>query len=111
MTIKQTASKPKATTKMKVARPKPRLNLWDMTHDQAMAAYVKGFTVPKEIPKGKVLVHNQVAHTTRSRTAVNGFRAWFQDRTEDIEPCKCGWAGLPHYRVKGIPIASPSTRK
>ncbi len=50
------------------------------------------------------LSHNHITHEPRTRSGVNGFRAWLQ-RRETIgfaEACDCGWrADLgPHYRIK-----------
>jgi hypothetical protein len=62
--------------------------------------YVRGFTVPKKIPAGRVLVHNQVNHKETTPNGVIGFRAWTQlPDAEGLTGCDCGWSGLPHYRV------------
>ena len=66
---------------------------------ETTTCYVQPFTVPKEIPAGRVLVHNHVKHTTRTRSSVRGFRAWTQKLSDRLAPCKCGWSGLPHYIV------------
>jgi hypothetical protein len=59
--------------------------------------YCEPGTVPKSIPRGKVLCHNHVAHTKRTRSGTKGFRGWFADKApKDFEPCSCGWSGLPH---------------
>ena len=59
--------------------------------------------IPKSIPAGFVLVHNQVSPPTR-RSGTRGFRFWYEARCNDaqLEVCPCGWAGeLPvHYRVR-----------
>ena len=57
----------------------------------------------KELPKGRVLVHNRV--TPYPKIGTNGFRAWTQFKTNRLVQCHCDWAGadlhgLPHYRVK-----------
>jgi hypothetical protein len=62
--------------------------------------YVRGGTVPKSIPAGRVLVHNHIRHTARTPCGERGFRAWTQKLEERLERCECGYAGLPHYRVK-----------
>jgi elongation factor P hydroxylase len=64
--------------------------------------YVRGFTVPRTIPAGRVLVHNHIvqAHGVYTVCGWNGFRAWTQKPSRKLEPCKCGWSGLVHYRVK-----------
>jgi hypothetical protein len=56
--------------------------------------------VPKKIPTGNVLVHNNVKHRVNTRSGTRGFRCWFQEPSDKLEPCGCGYAGLPHYRVK-----------
>jgi hypothetical protein len=55
--------------------------------------------IPRKIPEGKILVHNNVkpAHPL----GMNGFRAWLDVQTDEHKRCKCGWAdGLEHYRLK-----------
>ena len=66
--------------------------------------HVQGRTAPtaEDIPAGHVLVHNNVWHTTRTPHGIRGFRGWFQKLSDKLEPCECGWAGLPHYRVAGL---------
>lgn len=79
-------------------------------------------TVPREVPAGQVLAHNNVTGgiRPRSRPGVRGFRAWFQARDAQLAACDCGWCPeIPaHYRVlrprkyKGIlakPIAASDT--
>jgi len=65
--------------------------------------YVRGFTVPKKIPAGRVLVHNHVKHKKNTPNGVSGFRAWTQlPDAEGLAGCDCGWSGLPHYRVQRL---------
>ena len=57
----------------------------------------------KELPEGRVLVHNRV--TPYAKIGTKGFRAWTQFKTDRLVRCHCDWAGvdlhgLPHYRVK-----------
>jgi hypothetical protein len=59
-------------------------------------------TIPKSLPKGRVLVHNNV--TPNPKIGTNGFRAWTQLKTDRLVRCHCDWAGedlhgLQHYRV------------
>jgi hypothetical protein len=56
-------------------------------------------TRPRMIPKGRVLVHNHTKHSKVTKVNLNGFRAWYQKPNETLEPCKCGWARLPHSVV------------
>jgi hypothetical protein len=56
-------------------------------------------TRPRLIPNGRVLVHNHTKHSKVTKVNLNGFRAWYQKPNETLEPCKCGWARLPHYVV------------
>jgi hypothetical protein len=53
--------------------------------------------IPKEVPEGRVLMHNHVRPTTRLGSW--GFRAWLDDHVPDnFARCDCGWApGLVHY--------------
>jgi hypothetical protein len=68
--------------------------------------YLPAGAVPKQIPAGKVLVHNHVtAGITPDRPiGARGFRAWYATApaAADLEPCSCGWRpGLgTHYRVR-----------
>jgi hypothetical protein len=63
-----------------------------------------GSGVPKRVPAGRVLAHNHVQHTIDQADGVRGFRCWTWPKDKvprNFKPCKCGWAGLPHYRAKG----------
>ena len=65
--------------------------------------YVRGFTVPKKIRTGRVLVHNHVKHKNTTPNGTSGFRAWTQlPDAEGLTGCDCGWSGLPHYRVQRL---------
>jgi hypothetical protein len=59
--------------------------------------------VPRSVPTGRVLVHNQVRHNPGTPVGTRGFRAWTQlvDDGSPLLPCDCGWAPLAdaHYRV------------
>jgi hypothetical protein len=45
-------------------------------------------------------MHNHVRHTVEMPVDVNGFRAWTDIRPPlNVVKCKCGWSGLPHYRL------------
>jgi hypothetical protein len=56
--------------------------------------------MPRELPSdGWVVVHNHVRHGLKTRPGTNGFRSWEQRPSDGLEPCDCGWSGLPHYRV------------
>jgi hypothetical protein len=55
--------------------------------------------LPKDLPTGRVLVHNSVRPTRRLGS--RGFRAWLDNPDGKYEPCPCSWApelGV-HYRV------------
>lgn len=57
--------------------------------------------LPKEVPPGRVLVHNHVKPARPLGT--NGFRAWLElPNPQKLEPCPCSWAPKleQHYRVK-----------
>jgi hypothetical protein len=62
------------------------------------------FKIPKSIPDGRWLVHNQVTGgiTPHRRSGVNGFRFWLAESSERLERCDCGWAPElgQHYRVR-----------
>jgi hypothetical protein len=72
---------------------------WAARYSSAMR-YLPTETLPTGIPSGYVLVHNRVAHSKNQRSSIRGFRAWFQKSRANLVRCKCGWSGLPHYRVK-----------
>ncbi len=57
--------------------------------------------VPKSVPPGKIVVHNNVRPT--KQLGVRGFRAWLAEPSPRYEVCPCEWApGLDaHYRVCG----------
>jgi hypothetical protein len=60
--------------------------------------------VPRTLPpKGLVIVHSHDRHEADTVPSALGFRAWMQSPDDEplIEPCDCGWSGLPHYRVVG----------
>ena len=52
--------------------------------------------VPALLPNGVVLVHSNERPRRRLGPV---FRAWLQKPSDRLEPCKCGWSGLPHYTV------------
>ena len=67
-------------------------------------SYIKN--VPRQLPKGgRVLVHNCVhAEWQDQKPGVNGFRCWTAQigRHPNMEPCDCGWSGLPHYAARHL---------
>jgi len=56
--------------------------------------------IPTNIPRGWVLVHNNVQPTRKLGS--RGFRAWIDRPSESLEPCNCDWAPelSQHFRVK-----------
>jgi hypothetical protein len=57
--------------------------------------------LPRAVPAGRVLVHNNVTPTRRLSS--RGFRAWLSEPdTTRLEICQCGWAPElgEHHRVK-----------
>jgi hypothetical protein len=57
---------------------------------------------PTRLPRnGRVIVHNQVAHTVTQFPGAHGFRAWTQIPDGHIVPCRCGWGHIKHYHVRG----------
>jgi hypothetical protein len=61
--------------------------------------YVEAGTVPRNVPKGHVLMHNHVLHDADTPSGTNGFRGWTASKPPPgFVRCHCGWAhGLPHY--------------
>jgi hypothetical protein len=59
--------------------------------------------LPTRVNKGRILVHNHVDHSVSTICGRSGFQAWTQPvpPPQKLVKCNCGWAGLPHYRVKG----------
>lgn len=53
-------------------------------------------------PERIVTVHNHVQHTADMPNGANGFRFWTQKMNSRLVRCKCGWSGLPHYRIRGL---------
>jgi hypothetical protein len=64
--------------------------------------HVRYGELPKRINKGRILVHNDIEHSINATCGRNGFQAWTQPEPapEGFVKCECGWAGLPHYRMK-----------
>jgi hypothetical protein len=60
--------------------------------------YIQRLPDPEEIAPDELIVHNHVR--PHRIIGQNGFRAWLQRMADWIEPCDCGWAKRPHYRVK-----------
>ena len=82
------------------------MKAWHQLWKAAKKRYWVGFTVPRRIPAGgRVLVHNLVQPIAVDQPhGLNGFRCWMQEPCELLlAPCGCGWSGLPHYRVRGVP--------
>src|SRR5262245_60116366 len=69
--------------------------------DIGRRGYNKPFRVPRSVPTDRFLVHNHIAHTYDMPHGLNGFRCWTQTTTKYLVRCRCGWSGLPHYRVRG----------
>jgi hypothetical protein len=66
----------------------------------------------KQMAKGRVIVHNQIAHTKDMPIGVNGFRCWTQlPNPKLLALCKCGWGDIEHYHVKGVGTHHSFTRK
>jgi hypothetical protein len=59
--------------------------------------------LPKSVPAGRVLVHNNVK--PRRTLSAGGFRAWLSEPdSKRLVACECDWAPElgQHYRVKGV---------
>lgn len=74
-----------------------------------MSATYYGFgTLPERVPSGRVLAHNHVLHTDKTRCGVRGFRCWTWSKA-DVPPhftaCGCGWSGLPHVSNAKFQVA------
>lgn len=61
------------------------------------------YRIPKNIPEGLTLCHNQVQHDKTFTPNKNGFRVWVTNEVPPtFKPCSCGWSGLPHFAFKGV---------
>jgi hypothetical protein len=70
-----------------------------MSMETGDTRYVEVGTVPRSVPEGRVLMHNQVRHETDTPSGTRGFRAWTASRPQlGFVRRACGWAhGLTHY--------------
>jgi len=62
------------------------------------------FRIPKTVPAGKILVHNQVRRRDPYHVpGLYGMRAWLADPATEYVVCRCRWAPHlgTHYRVRG----------
>ncbi len=71
--------------------------------------------LPARVPNnGTVIVHNAVRASWEDQTpGLNGFRAWAarSDAYPNMVSCRCGWSGLPHYRIRLGDTAEPPSVK
>jgi hypothetical protein len=80
---------------------------WKAFHEERRRVgwrYIRG-AHPRTIPRGKVLVHNHVIPVGFHKWlhhGASGFRAWTQKKTPELTRCRCGWADLPHYHIRGV---------
>jgi hypothetical protein len=58
---------------------------------KTMLDYLPAGKMPKEIPAGKILVHNSVRPSRR--IGYKGSRAWWDDKgnADNSDKCDCGW--------------------
>ena len=73
----------------------------EQAEDEDMEHFNYLSDVPKSVPPGKIVVHNNVRPTRQ--LGMRGFRAWLVEPSPQYEICPCEWApGLDvHYRVRG----------
>ena len=60
--------------------------------------------VPRKVPEGKFIWHNQVQRCVGMSHGLNGFRCWYGELPIDyrqFERCRCGWIELAHYKRRG----------
>jgi hypothetical protein len=59
-----------------------------------------GHGLPRSVAAGRFIAHNTIWHSKVTPCGPNGFRWWSADAPapRGWVKCKCGWAGLPHYR-------------
>lgn len=68
--------------------------------------YLPNGPAPRNIPRGKVLVHNDMYHGSPPghEVGVGGFRAWWTDKAnlKGLKRCNCGWRPDigTHYKVR-----------
>jgi len=63
---------------------------------ESMAGIEYVSRIPATVPVGKVLVHNRVRWSQRSRSSRGDFRAWLDEPRPHYEECHCGWARHLH---------------
>ena len=69
--------------------------------------YLRYYPGPKfKRRRGMIVVHNDVRHTVNMGIGMNGFRAWQQRPAANRVVCRCGWAGIEHYRVRGTGVSA-----
>jgi hypothetical protein len=64
--------------------------------------YIREGEIPRTVPEGRVLAHNDVRHTVDMPNGRNGFRVWTwskEKKPPNFVGCECGYAGLPHYAL------------
>ena len=64
-----------------------------------IAIYVDNGTVPRSVPKGRVLMHNHGLHDVDTPSGTNGFLGWTEP-----EPPPGFVHGLPHYARADVAI-------
>jgi hypothetical protein len=69
--------------------------------------YVRGFTVPKKVAAGRVLVHNHMKHKETTPNGVNGFRAWTQLADGEGVTADVGVATLSRAGVRRLKTHRP----
>jgi len=65
-----------------------------MTQRHLKYVPVPTLTVPREVPVGQVLAHNDIAHDENTPSGERGFRGWFQERLPPrakLVLCDCGF--------------------
>lgn len=67
---------------------------WHMTQRHLNYVPVPTLTVPREVPVGQVLAHNDIAHDENTPSGERGFHGWFQERLPSrakLVLCDCGF--------------------
>ena len=90
--------------------PSGRMMGWTEERKTKVKALDYIFTLPKAVPNGMVLVHNQVTRniTPSRRPGFEGFRVWLTGDPSRLKVCHCGWMPALGSTMRSPSMRSPS---
>jgi hypothetical protein len=68
-----------------------------------IAIYVDDGTVPRSVPKGRVLMHNHVLPDVDTPSGTNGFLGWREPGRRPVS-CSATADGRTGYRITHVPM-------